>query len=192
MVNGDTVAQPGDRAEVIAKFVAADARVRRGDERYPYLDGLGCVVGIAEIRRHHADDVERSKLARQLLADHVAIAAESPQPQPMADQRDELAARHFVLDCERTSEQRHASEHIKVICRHPSRRQPLREVFAGCLDSDLGPRGRGQTSKHVLALAPIEELLRRYEKVTSYRPETLSGRLADPDQAIRMGIRQRS
>ena len=58
LVNGDAVAEPGDGVEVIAKFVAADARVRRGDERYPDLNSLGRVGGLTEIGRHHADNLE--------------------------------------------------------------------------------------------------------------------------------------
>ena len=80
MLNGDAVTQAGDDAKKIAKAVAADASIRIGHEGDPHLHTIGSVVRIAKIGRHHTDDIEGGELARQLLADHVAVAAESPLP----------------------------------------------------------------------------------------------------------------
>ncbi len=96
--------------------------------RHPDIDRA---IRVGILRRHHPDDGVDIAIERQGLARDFAIAAETPLPQPVADQRDRRAAAFPFRRAEASTQQRARSEHLQKVRRHAYRRHPLRLCSAG-------------------------------------------------------------
>jgi hypothetical protein len=156
-------------------------RERRPDLRRPLALEVG---GQPEIRRHHAD--HRAEPAVQLdgSAHHRGVAAEAALPQPVAEQRDIVAARKVLLRGERPPEQRPTAQRLEEVGRHLGCGNPLR------LRAARQVRFRRTVGGELLKAAD------RFPVVEQFRPRKRNlfrggERVPDGHHPVRPAVRQR-
>jgi len=126
-------------------------------ERVP--EGDRGVVGEAELRRHHADDLVRHSVERKRPPDRLRIATQPAEPEPMAQHHDAIAPRRLLLREEGAPQRRRDAERPEQIGRGPHRSELLRLAVAGESEAPGGP------CRHLVEGArlapPVEEVGRR-------------------------------
>ena len=117
-------------------------------------------IGKHERFRHDTDDLPRLAVDVEMLAEHVAVAAESRAPESLADDDDPGRARGSVGIGEQPSEEWLRAEHRERRRRHPSQSHALGiEIAIGIrerrrhrdVDADLLERSGGVTIEDVRA-----------------------------------------
>ena len=68
-----------------------------------------------ELRRQHADDLERPSVQRHRAADHRRVGAKAPAPETIAQQDDAIAADGFLLGAKVASERRLDADDVEEL-----------------------------------------------------------------------------
>src|SRR5262249_15886400 len=141
-------------------------------------------VAVAETLRHHADDRVGIIVDRNALACDGRIGAESPLPQPLAQDHDALAIRRIFLLREAAPDGRIHAQHAKESRGDSDAPDELRFAAARQIDAGADADRGGDAVERLAMLAPEDKF--GFARVPETRVRPLR---REPHDALRLRVR---
>src|SRR5262249_20012370 len=161
---------PEDRFHLVLRLPERDARLEPSQHsvivpliRADRIDAhrrqhIDTTVAVAEILRQHADDRIRIVVDRNALAGDGRIGAESPLPQPVAQDHDALAVRRIFLLRETAPDGRIHAQYAEEIRGDSDATDELRLTATRQIDAGADAYRGGDAVERLTMLPPEDEL----------------------------------